>query len=46
VADGTGFFQIQPSSTTLNAIGSVNSNIDLESWGWIDDQKWSVQLAN
>ncbi len=47
VADGTGFFQIQPSTTTLDAIGTgTGSNIVLESWGWVDDQKMAVQVAN
>jgi hypothetical protein len=47
VPDGTGFFQIQPSTTTLDAIGTgTGSNIVLESWGWVDDQKMAVQVAN
>ena len=47
VADGTGFFQIQPSSTTLNALGtSSGNNMQLEAWSWNDDEKLSVALAN
>jgi hypothetical protein len=46
VADGTGFFQIQPSNTTQDALGNPGTNnIQLESWGWTEDQKWAVALA-
>ena len=47
VQDGTGFFQIQPSSVTLDALGAASgtNNIQLESWGWNDDQKWAVSVA-
>ena len=47
IQNGTGFFQIQIASTTLNAIGtSTGNNMQLEAYNWTTDEMLSVNLAN
>jgi len=47
VKDGSGFFQIFPSGTVNSALGiQTGSTIAIEQWGWNEDQKWTIAVAN